>query len=66
MKAEERLWRTGDGRLVADGDLDAAFLAYTAGDEIAPADQDRVPGVAAEDKQRATPANKARQKAADK
>jgi hypothetical protein len=40
MRAEQRLWRTGDGRLVVDGDPNAATLAYTPGDDIAPRDED--------------------------
>ena len=49
MLATERLWRTRGGeRLVRDGDLDAAILAYAAGDEIAKADQGLIPGEANE------------------
>jgi hypothetical protein len=29
-----RIWRTADGRHVADGHPDAAFLAYTDGDDV--------------------------------
>jgi len=29
-----RIWRTADGRHVAEGDPDAAFLAYGDGDEV--------------------------------
>lgn len=32
--AEERIWRTADGRYVADGHPDAAILHAAAGDEI--------------------------------
>lgn len=64
MKAERRLWRTDDGRLVEDGDEAARILAYAAGDEIAEADRDKVPGVKVQakpaDKQRRPAANKAR------
>lgn len=71
MQADRRLWRTGDGRLVEDGDADAATLAYAAGDDIAPADEAKVPG--AEDGQEETPkarssrpSNKARARGEDK
>lgn len=30
----KHIWRTADGRLVADGDLEAAFLAYPRGEEL--------------------------------
>lgn len=30
----KHIWRTADGRLVPDGDLEAAFLAYPKGDEL--------------------------------
>lgn len=33
-KVPRHIWRTRDGRLVPDGDLDAAFLAYPAGEEL--------------------------------
>lgn len=33
-KVPRHIWRTTDSRLVPDGDLDAAFLAYPAGEEI--------------------------------
>lgn len=33
-KAEERIWRTDDGRHVPDGHPDAAVLAYTPGDDV--------------------------------
>jgi hypothetical protein len=33
-KVPRHIWRTADGRLVSDGHLDAAFLAYPAGEEI--------------------------------
>lgn len=73
MRAEQRLWRTGDGRLVVDGDPDGAVLAYTPGDDIKPRDEALVPGDVegdepetgdAESKQARQPVNKAR-KAAD-
>lgn len=35
MRAEQHIWKTGDGRHVLDGNHpDAAFLAYAAGDEV--------------------------------
>lgn len=34
-KVPRHIWRTTDGRLVPDGDLEAAFLAYPAGEELA-------------------------------
>lgn len=58
MKAGERLWRTGDGGLVRDGDPAGATLAYAAGDDIAAADQAKVPGAQA--KASAPAANKSR------
>lgn len=79
MQATERLWRTGEGKLVRDGDEGATELAYTPGDEIASKDESLVPGTdegdekadrkAAEEptnKQAPTEANKAAQKPADK
>lgn len=44
MKATERLYRTADGDLVAEGNPAAAFLAYAEGDEIDAKDRDKVPG----------------------
>lgn len=69
MRAEQRLWRTGDGRLVADGDPAGAVLAYTPGDDIAPRDESLVPDASepeperdegADSKAAEPPANKAR------
>lgn len=34
MKAERRIYRTDDGRLVEEGHEDAAFLAYAVGDDV--------------------------------
>jgi hypothetical protein len=31
---DQRVWKTADGRLVADGDPEAAFLAHTVGEEV--------------------------------
>lgn len=44
MKATERIYRTRDGRLVKEGHLDAAFLAYPPGSQI-PADEARANGL---------------------
>lgn len=70
MRTETRLWRTEDGRLVADGDPDAATLAYAAGDDIATGDEAKISsatqGDAAEAKARRPVANKAAGKPADK
>jgi hypothetical protein len=52
-----RIWRTSDGRHVSDGDPDAAFLAYTDGDDVPAEVLDEVAG---------KPAAKARRKPADK
>lgn len=48
--ASERLWRTGDGRLVRDGDPDGQFLAYAPGGRIAARDEHLVPGAEPERK----------------
>lgn len=76
MRAQERLWRTADGRLVADGDPDAATLGYAVGDDISPADEKRMPGAHVTEaegpdgpggaKARPRAANKARSRASDK
>lgn len=34
MRAESRIWRTVEGNHVLDGDPEAAFLAYTPGDDV--------------------------------
>lgn len=34
MKHDAHIWRTGDGRHVPHGHLDAAILAYPAGDDV--------------------------------
>jgi hypothetical protein len=39
MRATERLYRTTEGDLVAEGNPAAAFLAYAEGDEVAAADE---------------------------
>ncbi len=67
MRADQRLWRTADGRLVADGDPDAATLAYAAGDEVAPADEAKLPGDQPDPAKAQRPAaNKAAKRPADK
>lgn len=38
MIADQRLWRTKDGRLVDDGDPAAVTLAYAPGDELTDTD----------------------------
>lgn len=47
MKATQRLYRTTDGELVAEGNPAAAFLAYAEGDEVADADRSKIPGAKA-------------------
>lgn len=64
--ATERLWRTGDGRLVRDGDVDGEFLAYPAGSRIDAKDEQLVPGVEPERKPRAKAAAKPADKQAAK
>lgn len=44
MQAKERLYRTGNGRLVREGDEDGLTLAYTPGDDVLPRDESLVPG----------------------
>lgn len=56
MRAEQRLFRTNDGRLVADGHQDAAFLAYLPGDDVDAKDEAKLK----------PPAKKAVPKPADK
>lgn len=55
MRADQRLFRTNDGRLVADGHQDAAFLAYLPGDDVDEKDEAKL-----------KPAKKAAAKPADK
>lgn len=68
MKATEHLWRTADGlRLVRAGDPDGVTLAYTAGDDVAPVDEARVPADEQESKARESkPTDKQRRPAANK
>lgn len=37
VNVRRRVWRTADGRLVPEGHVDAAFLAFTPGDAVADA-----------------------------
>lgn len=53
-----RIWRTNDGRHVPDGDPDAAFLAYTDGDDVPAGVLEEVAGKSAA-KARRKPADKA-------
>lgn len=64
MRAEQRLFRTTDGRLVADGHQDAAFLAYLPGDDVAEKDAAQLKPQA--NKSRSKPADKAAPKPDDK
>jgi len=63
--ADRRLWRTAADGLVEDGHLDAEILAYAAGDEIATADEAKVPGTE-KPKARNPAPNKARTPGEDK
>lgn len=68
MKADKRLWRTNDDRLVLDGDAAAVTLAYAEGDELSAEDQKLVKRDD-EEAEKATPApapTKAAEKPADK
>jgi hypothetical protein len=64
------MWCTADGRLAHDGDPDALFLAYKAGDTVPIHDVANLPGPTviepAPPKQRQPAANKARTPGADK
>lgn len=66
MILDRHWWKTGDGRLVPDGDPDAAFLAYPAGMEIPDATARQLGILVDEAKAKSAPANKARSKPADK
>jgi hypothetical protein len=48
MQAQEKLYRTTDGRLVKEGDPAAAELAYNPGDEV-PEDEARRSGLMPEE-----------------
>lgn len=65
MILDRHWWRTADGRLVPDGDPDAAILAYPHGHEIPDHLAEKV-GLAAAVKQAAQPANKMAARPADK
>lgn len=69
MRLEQHVWKTVDGRLVPDGDQDAAFLEFPAGIEMGD-DRARELGLLDEDdepKQAPRPAaNKQAAKPADK
>jgi hypothetical protein len=41
-RVDRHVWRTEDGRLVPDGDPDAAFLAYPAGTEFSDEEAARI------------------------
>jgi hypothetical protein len=64
VNAAERIYRTADGELVNHRHPQAAFLAYAVGDEIAKADESKVPSnepePAAQEKARAASPNKSR------
>jgi len=64
MIVTRHVWRTEDGRLVEDGDPEAAFLAYPAGSELGDAEAERL-GLPLT-KQAAKPADKTRVKPEDK
>lgn len=59
MKATERLYRTAEGELVAEGSPAAAFLAYAVGDDVDAADEAKL-------KSRKPAANKMAPKPEDK
>jgi len=69
MIVDKRLYRTADGRLVEEGDSEAAFLAYPAGTELSDEEARRA-GLLVEKKAppkaMAKPADKAAPKTADK
>jgi hypothetical protein len=77
VRAPTHVWRTDDGRLVPDGDRDAAILEYATGDEMTVVPEwlaEPEPEESADEgdetdapKRRTTrPADKARKPAADK
>jgi hypothetical protein len=67
FRVTRRVYRTTEGRLVEEGDLEAAFLAYAVGDEVSDQEARRV-GLAAflGAKAKAKPADKAIHRADDK
>lgn len=58
FKVTRRVYRTNDGRLVEEGDLQAAFLAYAVGDEVSDSEARRVGLTAFGEKARAKAATK--------
>lgn len=68
FKVPRHIWRTTDGRLVQHGDLDAAFLAYPAGEEFTDHDAEAKGLLAVYPNEKAVdkPADKAVAKPADK
>lgn len=66
MRASQRLYRTADGDLVAEGNLAAAFLAYAEGDEVDAEDRGKVPGVKSQAPRENKLADKPEDKAAPK
>ncbi len=61
MRAEQHVWATADGQLVATGHPGAMVLRYAPGDEIAEADQAALAALAlAGEKELPKPADKAR------
>lgn len=65
MRVDYRVYRTRDGRLVKQGDPDAAFLEYPAGTEVADSVL-KEHGLVKESKASAKPADKAVRKPSDK
>jgi hypothetical protein len=63
--ADRRVYRTADGRLVGEGDPQAAFLAYPAGEPVTDSDGDAYRALI-DDRPRVRPATKATPKPADK
>lgn len=62
---DQKIWRTDDGRLVRDGDVEAAFLFATPGDPIPLADAQRM-GLAPVEPAPPVAVRKQRRKAQDK
>lgn len=65
-KVPRHIWRTQDGRLVQHGDIEAAFLAYPAGEEMTERDAEAKGVLAVYGKSADKPADKAVAKPADK
>lgn len=66
MILDRHWWHTVDGRLVPDGDPEAAILAYPRFTEIPDATAEKLGITADGSKAKPAPANKARGKQADK